>query len=152
MPAFGSCFRNPQICKILIVIESDNLPGRIFCDLVPENQPNEKRIHLTFRPNAHDQHSSIGTSNTTYKCTAQIFVFVWLTERVVSNLGLSIVQRSEAYSDVTLRAVFRLNNYKYLLTTLLTSNLMATLEIVEPSAKQNYSDLILQQKKIYSQR
>ena len=73
-------------------------------------------------------------------------------ERVLSNLGLSIVQRSEAYSDVHLRAVFRLNNYNYLLKTLLTTGLMATLEIVEPSARQHYNDLILQQKKLYSQR
>ena len=71
---------------------------------------------------------------------------------MLSNLGLSIIQRSEAYSDAHLRAVFRLNNYNYLLNTLLSTGLMATLELVEPSARQHYNDLILQQKKIYSQR
>ncbi|XP_047736815.1 exocyst complex component 7 [Hyalella azteca] len=82
------------------------------------------------------------------QCSALLAAYI---KRVLSNLGLSIVQRSEAYSDVTLRAVFRLNNYNYLLSTLMSTGLMATLELVESHAKQHYRDQILQQKKLYSQ-
>jgi len=72
-------------------------------------------------------------------------------KRVLSQLGLCLVQRSEAYQDPCLRAVFRLNNYNYLLGTLLSSSVISSLELVEPHARRHYADLITQQKKIYSQ-
>lgn len=94
------------------------------------------------------QQPAQGTQLTPEQCQALLAAYI---KRVLSNLGLSIVQRSEAYSDATLRAVFRLNNYNYLLSTLLSTNLMATLELVEPSARQHYKDQILHQKKLYFQ-
>lgn len=68
------------------------------------------------------------------------------------NLGLALVSRSETYSDVTLRAIFRLNNYNYILKTLLNSELLSLVALVEPQCDKMYNDQIMEQKRLYSQR
>ena len=73
-------------------------------------------------------------------------------ERVLANLCLALVSRSETYSDSTLRAIFRLNNYNYILNTLSSSKLLNLVALVEPQCDKMYSDQIMEQKRLYSQR
>ena len=68
------------------------------------------------------------------------------------NLGLALVSRSETYNDGTLRAIFRLNNYNYILKTLLNSELLKLVALVEPQCDKMYNDQIMEQKRLYSQR
>ncbi|XP_071525220.1 exocyst complex component 7 isoform X2 [Panulirus ornatus] len=72
-------------------------------------------------------------------------------KRVLVNLGLALVSRSEAYNDSTLRAVFRLNNYNYILKTLHSSELLNLVSLVEPLCDKMYNDQIMEQKRLYSQ-
>ncbi|XP_066978184.1 exocyst complex component 7 isoform X1 [Macrobrachium rosenbergii] len=72
-------------------------------------------------------------------------------KRVLVNLGLALVSRSEAYGDPTLRAVFRLNNYNYILKTLHSSELLNLVSLVEPQCDKMYNDQIMEQKRLYSQ-
>ncbi|KAK4320782.1 hypothetical protein Pmani_008377 [Petrolisthes manimaculis] len=72
-------------------------------------------------------------------------------KRVLVNLGLALVSRSESYSDTTLRSIFRLNNYNYILKTLLNSELLNLVSIVEPQCDKMYNDQIMEQKRLYSQ-
>lgn len=72
-------------------------------------------------------------------------------KRVLVNLGLALVSRSETYSDTTLRAIFRLNNYNYILKTLLSSELLNLVALVEPQCDKMYNDQIMEQKRLYSQ-
>lgn len=67
------------------------------------------------------------------------------------NLGLALVSRSESYSDTTLRSIFRLNNYHYILKTLQNSELLNLVALVEPQCDKMYNDQIMEQKKLYSQ-
>lgn len=75
-----------------------------------------------------------------------------ISERVLVNLGLALVSRSETYNDTTLRAIFRLNNYNYILKTLLGSELLNLVALVEPQCDKMYNDQIMEQKRLYSQR
>ncbi|KAK8748229.1 hypothetical protein OTU49_016382 [Cherax quadricarinatus] len=72
-------------------------------------------------------------------------------KRVLVNLGLALVSRSEAYSDATLKAIFRLNNYNYILKTLHSSELLNLVALVEPQCDKLYNDQIMEQKRLYSQ-
>ncbi|KAG7170358.1 Exocyst complex component 7-like [Homarus americanus] len=72
-------------------------------------------------------------------------------KRVLVNLGLALVSRSESYSDGTLKAVFRLNNYNYILKTLHSSELLNLVALVEPQCDKMYNDQIMEQKRLYSQ-
>ncbi|XP_045598800.1 exocyst complex component 7 isoform X1 [Procambarus clarkii] len=72
-------------------------------------------------------------------------------KRVLVNLGLALVSRSEAYSDTTLKAVFRLNNYNYILKTLHSSELLHLVALIEPQCDKMYNDQIMEQKRLYSQ-
>ena len=40
------------------------------------------------------------------------------TAKVLSSLGANLTNKSETYSDVTLRSIFMLNNYNYILKSL----------------------------------
>lgn len=72
-------------------------------------------------------------------------------KRVLSNLGVALVRRSESYSDPTLSSVFRLNNYNYILKTLHSSDLLILVSLIEPHCDKLYNDQILEQKRLYSQ-
>ncbi|CAL4062478.1 unnamed protein product, partial [Meganyctiphanes norvegica] len=72
-------------------------------------------------------------------------------KRVLSNLGVALVRRSESYSDPTLSSVFRLNNYNYILKTLHSSDLLIFVSLIEPHCDKLYNDQILEQKRLYSQ-
>ena len=55
-------------------------------------------------------------------------------------------------SDPYLRAVFRLNNYHYILKCTQHSGLLDLVALSEPTAEANYNSLIMEQKRLYSQR
>lgn len=60
------------------------------------------------------------------------------------------MSKSDAsYSDLALRALFRLNNHNYVVNALCRSSLMELLLLAEPSAEQTYHDLLLKDKNNY---
>lgn len=68
----------------------------------------------------------------------------------MAHLNLALVNRSDAsYSDVALRALFRLNNHNYVVKALRRSSLMELLLLAEPVAEQTYEDLLLKDKSTY---
>ncbi|RXG73138.1 Exocyst complex component 7 [Armadillidium vulgare] len=74
-----------------------------------------------------------------------------LTKRVLSYLGFALVHRSSAYSDPTLCAIFRLNNYNYIFKSLQNSDLLTVVTLAEHDCAKMYRELILEQKEIYSE-
>ncbi|XP_015588992.1 exocyst complex component 7 [Cephus cinctus] len=71
-------------------------------------------------------------------------------KKVLAQLNLALVNRSDAsYSDMALRALFRLNNHNYVVNALRRSSLMELLLLTEPNAEQTYRDLLLQDKTNY---
>lgn len=76
--------------------------------------------------------------------------FVPFTEKVLAQLNLALVNKSDAsYSDLALRALFRLNNHNYVVNALCRSSLMELLLLAEPSAEQTYHDLLFKDKNNY---
>ncbi|KYN03557.1 PREDICTED: exocyst complex component 7 [Cyphomyrmex costatus] len=71
-------------------------------------------------------------------------------KKVLAQLNLALVSKSDAsYSDLALRALFRLNNHNYVVNALRRSSLMELLLLAEPSAEQTYNDLLLKDKNNY---
>ncbi|XP_039306040.1 exocyst complex component 7 [Solenopsis invicta] len=71
-------------------------------------------------------------------------------KKVLAQLNLALVSKSDAsYSDLALRALFRLNNHNYVVNALCRSSLMELLLLAEPSAAQTYHDLLLKDKTNY---
>ena len=75
-----------------------------------------------------------------YISTTFIFVkkykILWnfyLTEKVLVQLNLTLVTKSDAYSDASLRSLFRLNNSHYLLGALQRSGLLQLLKVINYS-------------------
>lgn len=61
-----------------------------------------------------------------------------------------LVSKSDtSYSDIALRALFRLNNHNHVINALRRSSLMELLLLAEPSAEQTYHDLLLRDKANY---
>ncbi|CAG0913639.1 unnamed protein product [Notodromas monacha] len=73
---------------------------------------------------------------------------VYLT-RVVSALKSALVMKSESYGDNVLKAVFRLNNFKYMLSTMRRYNLVDIIQIYQPECEQILEDNVEEQKRIY---
>ncbi|XP_013396537.1 exocyst complex component 7 [Lingula anatina] len=73
------------------------------------------------------------------------------TTKVLSALGLNLSNKAETYSDVTLRAVFMLNNYNYLLKTMKRNGLLSLVHSYNKEVETYYNEQILEQKKLYSQ-
>ncbi|XP_012284308.1 exocyst complex component 7 [Orussus abietinus] len=64
-------------------------------------------------------------------------------KKVLAQLNLALVSRSDAsYSDLALRALFRLNNHNHVVNALRRSLLMELLLLAEPTAEQTYQDLL----------
>lgn len=65
-------------------------------------------------------------------------------------MNLALVSKSDTcYSDVALRALFRLNNHNHVVNALRRSSLMELLLLAEPSAEQTYHDLLHRDKANY---
>ncbi|CAG0879845.1 unnamed protein product [Darwinula stevensoni] len=75
---------------------------------------------------------------------------VYLT-RVVAGLSMALNNKSESYSDTSLKAVFRLNNTQYILTSLQRSGLLDIMRCYQADCEDHLLDQIVEQKRIYSQ-
>ncbi|XP_043511909.1 exocyst complex component 7 isoform X1 [Frieseomelitta varia] len=91
-------------------------------------------------------------SATSIKQTENMYRIVLGTyiKKVLAQLNLVLVSKSDtSYSDVALRALFRLNNHNHVINALRRSSLMELLLLAEPSAEQTYHDLLLRDKANY---
>lgn len=68
------------------------------------------------------------------------------------QLNLTLVSKSDLYSDLYLRAVFRLNNNHYVLKALQRAGLLDLVQLSEPDCEESYHDMIMENKRAYSQR
>ncbi|XP_064602319.1 exocyst complex component 7-like [Liolophura sinensis] len=71
--------------------------------------------------------------------------------KVLSSLGLNLTNKAETYGDATLRAIFMLNNYNYMLKSLKRSGLLELVHIADNQVEQAFNDKILENKKLYSE-
>ena len=71
--------------------------------------------------------------------------------KVLVQLNLTLVNKSDTYGDQFLKAVFRLNNNQYILRSLQKTGLLDVVGLAESDCEQNYNDMILEQKRLYSQ-
>ena len=72
-------------------------------------------------------------------------------KKVLVQLNLTLVNKSDSYHDHFLKAVFRLNNNQYILKSVQRSGLLEVVKLAEPDCEENYLDMILEQKRLYSQ-
>ncbi|KAK2185572.1 hypothetical protein NP493_228g06031 [Ridgeia piscesae] len=71
--------------------------------------------------------------------------------KVLSALGANLTNKSETYSDVTLRSIFMLNNYNYILKSLRRTRMLLLVHLRDPNVETYYIDHIRQQKRSYFQ-
>ncbi|XP_014786307.1 exocyst complex component 7 isoform X1 [Octopus bimaculoides] len=71
--------------------------------------------------------------------------------KVLSELGLNLTNKSETYSDQTLKYIFLLNNYNYIIKSLKTSGLLDFIHLWNKDVGTFYDNNITEQKKNYSQ-
>jgi len=72
-------------------------------------------------------------------------------KKVLVQLNLTLVNKSDTYQDPFLKAVFRLNNNQYILKSVQRSGLLEVVKLAEPDCEEHYLDMILEQKRLYSQ-
>ncbi|KDR13019.1 exocyst complex component 7 isoform X1 [Zootermopsis nevadensis] len=72
-------------------------------------------------------------------------------KKVLVQLNLTLVGKSDLYSDIYLRAVFRLNNNHYVLKALQRAGLLDLVQLSEPDCEESYHDMIREHKRMYSQ-
>ena len=72
-------------------------------------------------------------------------------KKVLVQLNLTLVNKSDSYQDPFLKAVFRLNNNQYILKSIQRSGLLEVVKLAEPDCEEHYLDMILEQKRLYSQ-
>jgi len=72
-------------------------------------------------------------------------------KKVLVQLNLTLVNKSDTYQDPFLKAVFRLNNNQYILKSIQRSGLLEVVKLAEPDCEEHYLDMILEQKRLYSQ-
>ncbi|ENN77972.1 hypothetical protein YQE_05649, partial [Dendroctonus ponderosae] len=70
--------------------------------------------------------------------------------KVLAQLNHTLISKSEQYSDVALKALFRLNNNNYVLKSLQRTNLLELYLISEPKCEEYYHTSIQDHKKAYS--
>ncbi|XP_052068125.1 exocyst complex component 7-like isoform X1 [Mytilus californianus] len=71
--------------------------------------------------------------------------------KVLSALGLNLSNKSETYNDPTLRPVFMLNNYNYILKSITRNGLLNLIHLCNKDVGQYYEDQIHEQKRLYSE-
>lgn len=71
--------------------------------------------------------------------------------RVLSTLGLTLVNKSDWYSDPYMKAIFRLNNLHYILKSLQRTGILEITKLHNQDLEDHYLDQILDQKRLYSQ-
>jgi len=77
--------------------------------------------------------------------------FAQYITRVLAALVSTLTSKSEAYSDVYLRAIFRMNNLHYIIKALRRTCLLEIVHLHNSGIESNYGDQIRDQKRVYSQ-
>ncbi|CAB3371705.1 Hypothetical predicted protein [Cloeon dipterum] len=71
-------------------------------------------------------------------------------KKVLAQLNHTLVSKSEAYTDLGLRAIFRLNNNQYVLSSLQRSGLLDLVKNSVPDFENNYHEMISDNKTAYA--
>lgn len=69
--------------------------------------------------------------------------------RTLAILGLSLMKKSDVYADVTLQAVFRMNNIHYIVKCLYKANMMELAKLAHPEIEAHYDDRMRTYKQDY---
>lgn len=77
------------------------------------------------------------------------FNMILFSEKVLSELNLTIVTKCEQYSDQATKHLFRLNNIHYILKSLQRTNLLDLVTLTEPDCEKYYQELIQELKNVY---
>ncbi|XP_067005979.1 exocyst complex component 7 isoform X2 [Anabrus simplex] len=72
-------------------------------------------------------------------------------QNVLTELNQTLCNKSDLYSDVYLRAVFRLNNNYYVLKSLQRSGLIDLIQLSKPNFEASYHKMISENKEAYTQ-
>ena len=72
-------------------------------------------------------------------------------EKVLLQLNYTLVSKSDTYGDPFLKAVFRLNNYQYIVRSLQRSDLLPVVCLANADCEDSYQQMILEQKRLYAQ-
>lgn len=76
---------------------------------------------------------------------------MYFTEKVLSQLNLMLVNRSDSYSEPGVKYLFRLNNCHYVVKSLQRSSLLDIVSLTEPECENTYDEMIALHKKSYQQ-
>lgn len=71
--------------------------------------------------------------------------------KVLSELGLNLTNKAETYSDPTMKQIFLLNNYNYIIKSLKGSGLLDFIHLWNKDVEAYYDEKINEHKKNYSQ-
>ena len=74
-----------------------------------------------------------------------------LSEKVLSQLNLTLLSKSDLYSDAGVRVLFRLNNSNHVLKSLQRCALLELVSLSEPECQDTYLKMICTHKKNYLQ-
>jgi len=72
-------------------------------------------------------------------------------KKVLVQLNLTLVNKSDTYTDPFLKAIFRLNNNVHILRSICGSGLLDVVSLSAPECRSNYEQMITEQKRVYSQ-
>lgn len=73
-------------------------------------------------------------------------------EKVLAQLNHTLVSKSESYTELGLRSIFRLNNSQYVLSALQRSGLIELVKLSEPDFENIYHEKICDYKTAYANR
>lgn len=79
------------------------------------------------------------------------FIRSFISEKVLSQLNLTLLSKSDLYSDVGVKVLFRLNNCNYVLKNLQRCALLELVSLSEPECEDTYYRMIATHKKVYQQ-
>ena len=71
-------------------------------------------------------------------------------KKVLVQLNLTLVNKSDYYSDQFLKVIFRLNNNHYILNKIQSYGIINVVLLVNPDCEANYNDMIREQMMLYS--
>lgn len=71
-------------------------------------------------------------------------------KKVLVQLNLTLVNKSDTYTDPFLKAIFRLNNNVHILRSITGTGLIDVISLSAPECEANYEEMITEQKRVYS--
>ncbi|GAB6031068.1 hypothetical protein CHUAL_007879 [Chamberlinius hualienensis] len=138
-----------------------------FLDSIKNDQdrqmPKDGTVHeltsnaMIFLEQLKDYAESVGSMLATIGITDQpnydkaIMAVARYMVKVLSTLGLTLNNKSDWYSEPYLKSIFRLNNLHYIWKTLQRTGAADMAKLYMKDLEVHYNDLILEQKRIYSQ-